>query len=375
MRNPQHFFACLLVGALLAVAPFAGAQERPNLPRDADPNDWESYFDVGERAFPDMPGQAEAAFVWAARLDPTRAEPLLARWATFFARDQGTWINYLNDEERTLRRDEVIANEEHLWLAYARNPFVHRGLEVALLARLGRRLRWDRATEAFMEYGRGEFRDAAREFARLVRNNPERNYRLRHYRALSLVGDGQLDSAAVEIEALLATLRATDEEEVGTGYESKAMWEHALGMVYEAGGDLPQARRAFERSLEEDLSWYPARQGLARLDLRAGNATASVEHLSAAVEIAPRDGVVRLEYGNALTSARRTHDAVEQYRTALELEPYWAEAYFRLARAHDALGETAKAEALYREYLQRAPRNQTQGIQMVARRLAEITAP
>jgi tetratricopeptide (TPR) repeat protein len=362
----------ILLAAVVA-APLA-AQERPALPRNADPNDWESYFDLGERAFPDRPNQANAAFVWAARLDPTRAEPLAARWATFYAADQGLWINYLNDEPETLRREAVIANEDHMWLAFVRNPFVHRGLEVALLARLGRRLLWDRATDAFMEYGRGEFDDAAREFGRLVRGNPERNYRLRHYRALSFVGGGQLDSAVVEIEALLATLRERESREVGRRYESKAAWENALGMVHEARRDTAQARRAFERSLVEDLSWFPARMGLARLEMRAGNAAAAAEQLAQAVELSPRDGVVRLEYGNALAAARRNDEALAQYQAALELEPYWAEAYFRVARAHDVLGQTARAAPLYRQYLERAPRSQSQGIQMVARRLAEIEA-
>lgn len=374
MRRPILFLlTAVAAGGLLASS--TAAQERPVVPRDRDPNDWEAYFDVGERAFPEFPSQASAAFLWASRLDPTRAEPLFARWATFFARDQGMWINYLNDDERTWRREDLLENEELLYEAYARNPFVHRGLEVALLARLGRRLLWDRATDAFMEYGSGDFRAAAREFARLVRNNPERNYRLRHYRALSLVGGGQLDSAAVEIEALLTALRASDEREVGRGYESKARWEHALGMLYDAQRDTARARRAFERSLEEDLSFYPARMGLARLETRAGRGAAAVEHMAQVVELAPGDGVARLEYGNALTAVRRHEEALAQYQRALELEPYWAEAYFRTARALDTLGQTAKAAPIYRQYLDRAPRSQAQGIQMVARRLAELEAP
>jgi tetratricopeptide (TPR) repeat protein len=278
MRRLSSLLVAALVasGAVSAIAPSAAAQftgqgdaGRPELPRDADPNDWESYFTVGERLFDRAPTEAEAAFIWAARLDPTRAEPLMARWAVFYARDQGLWINYLNDDERTLRRPDVIGNEDHLHLAQVRNPFVHRGLEAALLSMLGRRLLWDRSTEAFMAYGRGEFGRAAAGFGRLVRANPRRNFRLRHFRALSLVGDGQIDSATVEIEQLLTVLRRTDEQEVGEAYQSKAMWEHALGLVYEARRDTARSRRAYERALEEDLSYYAARLGLARLDGRA----------------------------------------------------------------------------------------------------------
>jgi Tfp pilus assembly protein PilF len=364
--------ALVAVGAPLAIAPHAAAQPRPSLPRNADPNDWESYFDAGERLFTTFPGQADTAFLWAARLDPTRAEPLLARWAAFYARDQGLWIDYLEEDPRTLRRQDVIDNEEHLSLAYARNPFVHRGLEAALLSRLGRRLRWDGGTRGFMAYGRGDFDEAARIFGRLVRGNPRRHLRLRHYLALSLIGAGRADSAAVEIEALLAALRSAEEREVGDGYESKAAWEHALGLLYEIRGDTARARRAYERSLEEDLAWYPARMGLGRLELRAGNADGAVVHLAQAVEIAPGDGVVRLDYANALLAAGWVEEGAQQCRVAMEMEPYWPEVYLRLAYAHDALGERGDAASMYRAYLERAPRRQAQTIERLTRRLAEI---
>ena len=328
------------LGAPLAVVPRAAAQDRPELPDNADPNDWESYFTLGERKFNTFPSQAETAFLWAARLDPTRAEPIMARWAAFYARDQGLYINYLNDDERTLRRPDVLLNEEHCgWPWCATRSCTGASRRHCCPC-------WDAGccgtgrTEAFMAYGRGDFRRAATDFAMLVRRNPRRNFRLRHYRALSLVGAGQADSAAVEIERLLEALRQADAEEVGE-YVSKARWEHALGLVHEVRGDTARARREFERALEEDLSWYAARMGLARLDLRAGNAEGAVTHLAAAAEIAPGDGVVRLEYGNALAAAGRIDDAVAQYEVALQREPYWAEVYLRLGRAHDALGETA----------------------------------
>jgi tetratricopeptide (TPR) repeat protein len=375
MRRLLIALTALVLGAPLAGAPHAAAQARPAVPAAADPNDWESYFDLGERMFDTAPSQADTVFAWAARLDPTRAEPLMARWAVFYARDEGLWINYLNDDERTLRRPDVIMNEERLRLAQVRNPFVHRGLEAALLSMLGRRLLWDRSTEAFLAYGRGDFRRAATNFAALVRANPRRNFRLRHYRALSLVGAGQPDSAAVEIERLLTALRQSDAEEVGDAYESRALWEHALGMIHETTGDTARARREYERALAEDRAWYAARMGLARLDLRGGNAEAAVAHLAAAAEIAPGDGVVRLEYGNALAAAGRVPEALAQFRAALEREPDWAEVYLRLGWAHDTLGEAAQAAAMYRGYLERAPRRQGAGIEAVTRRLGELQPP
>lgn len=363
--------ALLAVGAPLATS-HAGAQERPRLPRDADPNDWESYFELGERLFLSFPSRADTAFAWAARLDPSRAEPLLARWAAFHARDEGRWIGYMEERERTLRRQDVIDNEGFLWMAYARNPFVHRGLEAALFSRMGRRLAPDRGLQGFLAYGRADFDEAVRIFGGMVMRNPSRNAWIRHYLALSLIGAGRADSAVVEIQALLTALRADDQREVGDVYESKALWETALGRVYEIRGDTALARRAYERSLEEDLSWYPARLGLGRLELRAENAQGAVAQLAQAVEVAPSDPVVRLDLANALLAAGRVQEGAREAGVALELAPHWADVYLRLGYAHDVLGEHAQAASMYRGFLERAPRRQTHIITRVTQRLAEL---
>jgi Tfp pilus assembly protein PilF len=365
--------ARLLPALLLAAAPLA-AQAPPDLPRNADPMDWESYFAMGDRLFQRNPRQAMAAFEWASRLDPTRAEPLLARWATFYALDQGSWIAYLERDREILNRPQVIRNDSLYQWAYLRNPFVHRGLEAALFAMLGNRLLWQDATGAFMNYGAGDFRDAAQQFGRLIRGNPQGNLRLRHYRALSWVGAGQADSAIVEIHSLLAALRDRDERRVAYFYEDKATWEYALGLLYESGGDREQARRAFQRSLEENLTWFPARIGLARLAVQEGNPAEAVDHLAQAAEIAPRDAVVRYEHGNALYAAGRMDEAATEYRVAMDLEPFWADVPLRLGLTLDNLGQPQRALSMYRLYLERAPRRQAQTIDRVRQRVAAIEA-
>lgn len=373
MRKPL----ILLALACAAVLPSAAAGQeppRPGLSRGADPNDWEAYFELGDREFQRRPNVSAAAFYWASRLDPTRAEPLFARWATFFARDQGSWLAYLREDREILNRPQVIANDSLLLRAYRRNPFVHRGLETALYAMIANRLWWDGATTAFMNYGKGDFREAANGFGRIVRANPTRNVRFRHWRALSFAGAGQMDSAAVEITQLLATLRAADAAQVAYYYESKALYEYALGMLHEAQGRGAQARRAFEQALEEDLAMYPARAGLARLSLRERKAAEAVEHLAHAVEAAPGDGVMHFEHGNALMAANRRDEAIEAYRRAIELEPYFADPYLRLATALENAGERAQAAAAYRAYLERAPRRQTAEIRRANERIAALGA-
>ena len=54
-----RFSRLLLLAALFAAGPLA-AQPAPSLPRDADPRDWESYFDLGNRLFERAPRKQEA---------------------------------------------------------------------------------------------------------------------------------------------------------------------------------------------------------------------------------------------------------------------------------------------------------------------------
>lgn len=363
----------LLLALALVSAPLAGQEPaRPSLSRGADPNDWESYFAAGEARFVQFPAEAAAAFYWAARLDPTRAEPIFARWASFFAKDDGTWESYLNDEPFVMRRPATIANDSLITRAYYRNPFVHRGLEVGLYARMGNRLNWDGAMAAFLNYGQGDFRRAAGQFGRLVRNNPTGNLRLRHYRALALVGAGQPDSAAEEIQTLLAALRSRDEQAVGYVYESKAMWEFALGMLFDRQQRTAEARAAYERALVEDLAMYPAHAALGRLALAAGDTAAAVLEYSQAAEAAPQDAVMQYEHGGALSAAGRPEDALNAYRRALELEPYWALPYVRVGQMQDRLGRPAEAIAAYQAYLERAPRSQAETATRVRARIATL---
>jgi tetratricopeptide (TPR) repeat protein len=370
----RRLFFIPLIAAVAAAAPVRAQQpepERPGLPRGADPNDWEAYFDQGESQFERFPARAAAAFYWAGRLDPTRAEPLFAQWAVFFSRDWGLWLSYVYEEKQAFERTDVIANEALRRRSYYRNPFVHRGFEAALWSRMGREMRWDGAATAFMNYGRGDFAQAAAGFGRVVRANPVQNVRWRQWRALSFAGAGQLDSAAVELGYLLETLRTQDQVVMGY-YESKAMHEFALGMLHEAGGRTAEARRAWERALEEDMSMYPARAALARLALRERHTTEAADHMAQAVDLAPNDAVMQFEYGNALVAANRRDDAIAAYQRAVQLEPYWAEPYMRLGIVFDNAGRPAEALFAYRAYLERAPRRHGPAIQRITERIAAL---
>ena len=254
-----------------------------------------------------------------------------------------------------MARPEVIANDSLKLRALQRNPFVHRGLEAALFSMLGRRLLGRRARRAFLDYGRGRLRRAATVRA-LVRGNPGRNVRFRHWRALSFVGAGQPDSAAVEIEELLAVLRAADEQYVAYPYESKAMYEYALGMLHEvarpSGAGAARVRAGAGRGPVD----VPGPLALARLSLRERNAAEAAEHLAQAVEVAPSDG------GDAAasTATRSSCPAASTRRSPRTSAPFtWSRTTRIRTCAWASRSRTpasrAEAEAAYRAYLRARP--------------------
>src|SRR5574341_2008913 len=98
--------AVAIAGLLASAAPPGDAQEtfpRPRLRSGADTNDWEVYFDRGVEGLRGRSARhAEPALYWASRLDPTRAEPLFARWVAFWLRDPGRYLRYLQDDPEVL---------------------------------------------------------------------------------------------------------------------------------------------------------------------------------------------------------------------------------------------------------------------------------
>ena len=146
-------------------------------------------------------------------------------------------------------------------------------------------------------------------------------------------------------------------------------------MLHDARGRPAEARRAWERALEEDLSMYPARAALGRLSLRERKAAEAVEHTSQAVEIAPGDAVMHYEHGNALMAANRRDDAIEAYRRAIHLEPHWADPYLRLGVGLENAAQLDEATAAYGTFLQRAPRRNVVEIRRATERIAALAQP
>lgn len=344
----------ILLLLVLAVTPAAAQEripERPRLPRGADPNSWESYFDLGMRLVPRMYTQAEAAFYWASRLDPSRAEPLYGRWATFHLNDIRRFELYLKEDERVLGSRDVLRADSLRWLAYRRNPFVHRGMDLVLIDQLPGRWGDDQATRAVIFYGEGNFARAAELFGRVAGHSP----RYAFWAVLANVSARRFPEATVHLDSLLARTRREESRRLVRPDESKEMYEYALGLLHLARNNRAEATAAMNRALLENLAFYPARMQLAEMALNERRVADAVNELQQAAEIAPEDGYLQFRLGEALLLAGKPAEALTALRSASRLEPYYAVVDLLLGSALDRTGDTSAAKEAYTRYLSRAP--------------------
>jgi tetratricopeptide (TPR) repeat protein len=256
--------------------------------------------------------------------------------------------------------------------AYMRNPFVHRGLEVRVYDQVPGYWTATRQNKAWLDYNDGKLEQAARGFGRLLQENPERNRHLRMWRALAYTASSRYDSALVDVEALLSSMRREDNVRLVRVYESKEMLEFSAGMLLEAGGKRKEARDAHWRALVENAAFYPARMALGRIALQEGKAEEAVGEFEQAVELAPDDGYLHFQHGLALAAADRHADAVKALSRARDLEPHYADVYLHLAVALERTNARAEAVKAYEQYLERSPRGSGDQADRVRLRLATL---
>lgn len=325
----------------------------PSIPRDADPLDWETWYDRGVTLLKFDGRAAERAFARAAQLRPDRAEPFVARWVAVHVSDPERFARYLDDDARTLRDPRVARADSVRDLAFRRNPFVHQGLTMVVFDALPGYWGHDDATRGWLALANADLFKAAHFFGEVLRRQPERNPWLRFVRASALLNAGKPDSAQAELTTLLAARRARDARLTVRSYESKALLEYAVGLIHLAARRDGAAREAFGRALEEDAAFAPAH---AVLGTMPGPAAAALHELTLATELAPDDPLYHRWHADALAQAGQGAEAIAALRRATALAPHWAEPHRRLAALLAAAGDAEGARAATAAWLERAPR-------------------
>lgn len=347
---------------LVSSLPYAQkTPERPSVKRGADRNDWEAYYDLGiELLQSDRGAQAEAAFFWASRLRPDRAEPLYARWIAFWVRDSKTFDkfeDYLRGDERVLRDPQVQQADSLRYSALRRSPFVHQGLLIYLYDHLPGRWKDDQITAGWIALGQGKLPMALERFGRLVAADQKKYGYLRFVRASAFANSSQFDSAAGQLSSLLTQLRGEDDKTLGSMYQSKELLEFALGLLHQQMRRTTAAKEAFGRAVAENAAFAPAHAALGRMAIAARDSSTALVEFELAVETEPNDVVLRIGYGQALLLARRPKEAAAQFQKAVELEPYYAEPVFFLATALEGAGDAAAAKPRFGQFLELASRS------------------
>lgn len=387
MRLRAFMLAAVLVLPAIPAAPALAAQKpvpvpkRPVLPMGADTNDAADYYQYGLRMVDSKPEEAIRGFYWASRIDPTSGDVLYAlRTATLLDMSLSDMETYFDHSEKK-RSPQYLALDSLLYRAYTVNPFLYRNIDGTLLRRrieaevVDEYPGIDRAElnfyllqymhdirhEGSMAYSQGRFPEALAFYTEQLKDIDARKKKkkkaydddaseIHAERARIFYLMDNMDSALTEMTTAMTEMRARDAKETVVMYESKAMYEQALGMIHEHAKHTDLARAAYGQALTEDLSYYSAHSRMAHLQLVAGDTAGAVTELDLAVQLQPNDASLRYSYALALVAARHDGDAATQLLKAASLDPYYAAPHLLLARIADAEKYTDDAVTEYQRY-------------------------
>jgi len=396
--------ARIVVACILAVpcAASLGAQRLgPEVPRPkgavADTNDAQAWFDYGVRRFENDPEAAAAAFYWAARLNPGSADAWYARRAALLMTDEGLRRTFVNGGRHARDSKQLRALDSLYLRALNLNPLLYRRFDKRLLIshitretlREAQRSGSDVSPgevdyvittwlqragpefRAWVAYGDGKFDEALRLYASAEKATKfKAGVRIERGRILGM--RGEVDSAVAQFRLALTEMRSRDTKDLVYFYDSKALFEHTIGILLEQQSDYAGARDAYGKALQEDLAFYPAHERLGLLALGMHDTTTALSELDLAVQIAGDEPFLRYLYGWALGAAGKYQESSEQLKKAVELEPYFALPHVTLGQVYEQLHDGKSAKAAYTAYLARASQNDPRH-ELATTRLREVT--
>jgi tetratricopeptide (TPR) repeat protein len=395
-RSPGTSLALVLASALCtaALAPLAplasplGAQEksqpvflsldgkepkRPRLEAGADTNDARAYIDWGHQS--ESWKKSFDAYYWAWRLDPQSPMHLMQMYNAVYGAQSPEWRNAYNEGATFAlksRESRLLDSLENT--VYYREPFAHFTYRECRISR-----DWLEALEddpyltGVYYQGRGCYTQAADAYGKTLAKKPDAlGARMNLVRMLYFIGHH--GNAMAHIDTAITQLRARDNKRTYRLYSSKEQLETMRGEIYESLEDYNNAKKAYGKALEENLSYWPAHVRLARLASLQQEHDEALQEYDQAVQLAEKEPTVHFDYGIALLRARKPVDAEREFRRALELEPYFALARFNLGVALDNQGKKDEAIETYRTYIASAPRRQGRMINHANERLQLLGA-
>lgn len=388
----------LALAALLAAAPASpagtvGAQQpataapvtslsldgkepkRPKLESDADTNDAQAYIEWGNRRETSRK-KAFDAYYWAYRMDPTRHVYLLNMFTAVYWAQSPEWRSeYWQGADFAVKSKVARLLDSLSNMVSYREPFAH--------FTNGGRCAVDRdwldyvAESVYLTaehyFEQGCWTQAIDWYRKVLAKYPN-HLSSRMNLVRSMHWTGQHGNALAQIDTTLAQLRARDSKRTYRFYVSKEQLEMMRGEILAQMEDYFNAKKAYGRALEENLSYWPAHVRLALLASIQGEHDEALQEYDQAVQLAPNEPAVHFDYGIALLRADKAAEAEREFRRVIELEPNFGLAYFNLALTLDRQGRRDDAIAAYRTYLARGSKRQAKMTTMAAQRLA-VLAP
>lgn len=375
---------CLALLLLAPVATFAqtkkGELPRPALGTYADSNDASAYMEAGARLLTKDPRTAADAFYWAARLNPTLADAFYGRRIALLLQDKQRLLKYWQGEKRSLERKDIWQIDSLYLHALTLNPFLPHRFDAQLFDAVLYQIADEASTgssltsidilhmldrylttapqsfRAWKAYIDGDFDNALNLYAQAAKKE-KKKADLLIARSRILMQMGRPSDALPDVTRAVDELRKADKKDFVFLYQSKALTEQILGMIYSRLDNPAAAKEAFARALQEDLSYHPAHVQLAMLALDGKDTATAVSALDLAVQLKSDDSGIRQLYGFALHAVGRNRESEEQLRKAIELNPYYALSFFSLARVLEAEKRHKEAADAYQSYLAAASRN------------------
>lgn len=353
--------------------------DRPKLESGADTNDASAYLAHAARTLEYTPDEAAAAFYWAARLDPSSADALYGRRIALLMRKATTLKSYMGGSRKARSSKEFKMIDSLQLRALRLNPLFYRRFDRTMIMAYYRNLlridagsmspgevdqyimqELDRrpvSTRAWLAYSNGRMDQALILYTDAIRR-ANKSASLRMDRARVYATQGQVVPAIEDFQAALALLKAQDDKEDDDVifYDSKALVEHSIGLLWQLKGDPDSARAAYGRATIEDLSYFPAHVALGILSLAQGDSATAVMELGLAAGLATDDPYVHHLHGSVLLAMSQFTDAVDPLRKAIALEPFYAAPHLSLAQALERTDDAAGAKAEYERYLTLASR-------------------
>ncbi|MGR8918711.1 MAG: XrtA/PEP-CTERM system TPR-repeat protein PrsT [Gammaproteobacteria bacterium] len=222
----------------------------------------------------------------------------------------------------------------------------------------------------------GKFSDSRRTLERAAELAPD-SLPIRTQLALSHLGSGDTERAEAELKAIMAedpefvqadimlTLVHLAQKDTQAALEASkalrdrhpdvALTSNVYGYVLDLTGDKPAAREAYERALELDDNFHPARINLARMAIAEGDDEAGRRQFEAIIERDDHHPFALLGLAALALKADELDEAERLWLLARENNPDAVAPRLLLAKHYRAKGNRALAQTAIREAYELAP--------------------